>query len=90
MDLRKAHLGSFYLAVLLFTPFSLPIRLFSPSTSSGQAADLAIKLHVDGGQLHADLRHGRAHFSRSGWLPDLLNCALLVRRIDISLAFWSA
>jgi hypothetical protein len=40
-------------------------------------------------KLHADLRIDRAHFGFSGWLPDLLNCALLVRRIDASLPVWS-
>jgi len=75
MDLQKAHLGSFYLA---FHP--------QPPSYPSLAVDLSVKLHVDGRRLHADLRVDRAHFGSSGRLPDLLNCALLVRTIDADLA----
>ena len=87
MDLQKAHLGSFYLALLntydfcltwstnvsaasavtmgdndnsADNPFILPSTLttFQPFLL---AADLNVKLHVDGRRLRADLRASGAH-----------------------------
>jgi hypothetical protein len=66
-------------------PFILPSTLITLQPFL-LAADLSVKLHVDDRWLHADLRVDRAHFGSSGRLPDLLNCALLVRTIDADLA----
>ena len=67
-----------------YIPFILPSTLITLQPFL-LAADLNVKLHVDGRWLHADLRVDRAHFGPFGWLPDLLNCALLVRMIDTDL-----
>ena len=66
-------------------PFILPSTLITLQPFL-LAADLAVKLHVDGRWLRADLRVDRVHFGPF-WLASwLLNCALLVRTIDADLA----